>query len=606
MATDNRAEGGSIVGRGRGNAITAALLLSAAVFGAVLPHVLPFDLSRYYLAEARLEPARQAADEADQTALLKAAEEGLQSSALLNAVARQVGFVDAAGRTVEDPTAIGLLSEIISRRDVTGSSSEGAERQRLSGVLSVSARDGGQLAVTARGDNALVASETANVAARLLSQEINDRRLLSEPDAVAQARAKLETIQFDLDALAVPPADLQRLQEVRDGQAALAAEIERLHAARTEIAARGEALSQLTLDDVLAKPLPAELQASGLETLRRKHVEAKLMIDQLSAELGPRHPRLIAATAAESEAKQSIARTMKQMTAGLKQEEAVLQTQMQEAEARTAALVAAPVSDAASRKVALEASLDTARKVYLDAVRDAEANPSSTVEQIRFASAASPAAATASGLPAWLASLAGAVAGLCLAGAALPGRRIEDPTADAAADDAPDAPPMPQIAPPLEVPIKEPVIDLLALAGLPEHPPRSQIETALPPVPDLPAMPSFDDYYREEQLSAAVSGSQKRPAVRTVDAGTGSLEQLLLANLQSQVADRPLPQLLATIMAGHAEPVTPRSAAAPVSPDPELAQLRQGIARLRQQVANAVPMPEEEHEPAERRYAARR
>ncbi|MGF9693356.1 hypothetical protein AAIH46_11095 [Rhizobium sp. 0TCS1.26] len=606
MKTGRPATRGLSVGRGRGNAIAAVLLLSAAVFGAALPHVLPLDLSRHYLAEARLAPASQAADDTDRADLVKAAEEGLRSPALLDAVARQVGFVDAAGRTVEDPTAMGLLSEIMSRQDLSDAASETTERQRLSGVLSVAERENGQLAVVARGDNALAASEIANAAARLLSQGINDQQLLGEPDAVARARGNLEKIQSDIDALAVAPADLQRLQEVRDEQAALAAETERLQAAQADAATRVEILSHLTLDDVLSKPLPAELQASGLETLRRKHVEARLLIDQLSAELGPRHPRLIAATAAESEAKQSIARAMKQMTGGLKQEEAALQAQVQETNARKASLAAAPVSDAAARKLALETSLETARKAYLDAVRDAEANPSSAVEKIRFLSAASPAAATASGLPAWLYSLAGAVAGLCLVGAALPGRRIEEPEADLTAEDAPEVLAIPQIAPPMELQIEEPVVDLLALAGLSEHSPRSRIEIAQPQVNSLPAMPSFDDYYREERLSAEMSALPERQAVRTSEAAEGSLEQLLLSNLQPQVTDRPLPQLLAAIMAGQTEQVVSRPTAAPASPEREIAQLRQGIARLRQQVANAVPVPEQEHQPVERRYAGRR
>lgn len=112
-----------------------------------------------------------------------------------------------------------------------------------------------------------------------------DRSLKS----LEQAKAALANFkaQYGDDKIAAA-LDLQAKRQRLDG------EIKASEAAVLSAKARASAARSATPATIMSGALPGDLSSTGLDDLRSRYSAAKIVLSQLSTQLGPRHPRLLA------------------------------------------------------------------------------------------------------------------------------------------------------------------------------------------------------------------------------------------------------------------------------------------------------------------------
>lgn len=600
-----------------GLAVKACVLSVAAALGALVPFLLPVDLSRHYTAETELE--LPGAGRAQQTAFLAEAHRKLEAQAFLDQALHRIASSLPAASEPQQLTALGFLSDLVTRRDVRPSTAERLERSRLAEqIVLVGGDTDRRVAVAVRDPNAERAVVTANAIADLLASS-GQGQPLGEAETVRTARQKLEKVQAELEAIAVPDHELDALKALETGRSELAAERDALDAAQAALQEKAALLGELQPRSILDNAVPEALAGTGLEDARRRYQDAKLEVDQLSVSLGPRHPRLVAAKATEDEARAAIATSLQRAAANLKQQQDGLKAQIQDLTKRQADLNAQPVSEAARKRLALENQLDEARRIYLDALRLAEQAPQSSPSVIRL-DRATVAAAEASGLPAWLYSLLGALAAVCLAGAAMPARIAdeaeEERFADVPATRLPERSNEPEFS---QLRPSDPIhrSDTLRIAApsdlgifnAPESlPPAGTVARTVVPEP-MPRMPSFDAYYEPKQQYPAKPAWMEALAEHAAnDADPGRPDDsvvlsALLSNRTVPSEQQTLPVLLASILSRRQAEARPEVRAQYAAEDREMLELKRGIEALRRQVEEQLADREAHLQP---RYASGR
>ncbi len=203
---------------------------------------------------------------------------------------------------------------------------------------------------------------------------------------------------------------------------ALAADVERLQGQIDDLTKQAETLLKMKFSDVLSQPLPEELAQTGLESLRQRYLSAQMNVDQLSAELGPRHPRFLAAKAAADEARAAVAKALSGVVADLNRQKARAAKDLDGVKPKLEVLQKRSVPEPVTRRLELEKNVENARKIYLDRLREANISQASTIKA-ELTTTATAANASVIGMPHWVYAILGALAGLCLGGACLPSRR---------------------------------------------------------------------------------------------------------------------------------------------------------------------------------------
>ncbi|MCO5733047.1 hypothetical protein [Rhizobium sp. SSA_523] len=523
------------------------VLLAAALGGASAPLFMPSQMARSYRVETDL--LLRDADGRQADAFLADAKRSLQTSTFLDAAIRHMKTEAPGLAEAQTQSVFGFLSDLVTRRDMRLSAMEDDERRALAGAISLrrddaaagdAAHDEGdpvgrlvRMAIVAETKDPQRAVLAANAVADLLAVS-GGRGGEALRAGVHTARKQLEEAQGAYEAIEISPADMEAYRIWTADRQALLAEKAAVESRLSDAKARLTQVAGLNVDDILAQNLPEILPKtlaeagmdSGLEDARRRHQDALLKVQQLSEALGPRHPKLVAAKAAEEDARAAIAKVVAGLAAGLKQNVEGLKQQQGEIETRLAGLQALPQAETAGLKMAREAEVDAARRAYLQALDRSRANADSAAQSVTRLPPARLADVESSGLPAWLSSLMGALALSCLAGAVLPSRgrqpaaqhekvwarRTEPGTEALMAAIAPARPPAG--GPPMVSAAQRPAGSLPAEGPAPSAPikalehgvPRAPAHHAAERVPVAPVapivpmtMPSFDDYYRIAQ-----------------------------------------------------------------------------------------------------------
>lgn len=600
----------------------ACVFVVAAAFGAMVPSLLPVDLSRHYRVETQLE--LPGAGRAAQHAFLADAQLKLKTQAFLDqALRRMETSLPALSVGPQQQTALGFLSDLMTRRDVRPSATETLERSRLAEqVVLLATENDRRVSIAVRDASAERAVAIGNAVAELLVSGAANGDPVRDADAVRAARQALEQVQAELETTNVPDTEIEALKAHETAQSELAAERSALETSRAELEDRAVLLAKLQPRELIEDAVPEALAGSGLEEARRRYQDAKLEVDQLSVSLGPRHPRLVAAKATEDEARAAIATSLQRAVASLKQQQANVTAQLQNLAKRQAALDAQPVSDAARKRLALEDRLEVVRRTYLDSLRAAEQTPEVRPTVVRL-DRATVEAAEASGLPAWLYAVMGAVAATCLAGAAMPGRAAEDDEPEYMADAV--EPGKRGEEPHFSSPVVDDapaVTDAIRIAT-PAELGFNDLHQVQPPldVPDRPLlrdqplpMLNFDDYLRSTPANDPAPVTRHTLATRAAnDPGTSpghqdgladeALNATLLTNRMIPTDEQPLPVLLASILsrrdleARHEKPVlqTPE--------ERDMLELKRQIEVLRREVEEQLA---ERVAPVQPRYATGR
>lgn len=293
---------------------------------------------------------------------------------------------------------------------------EAAAEVAAGSVQLIPAEESRMLLVRATTSDAATATRAANsVAADLVDNPAvwlpvaPDQRLPKLKAAAEKAKKDIEAFKTGLDSKAL--AALER--------ASGAAEFSRQETSALEARIRqlGEQVQEaasMTSADVLKQSLPDRLEYTALEYHRQRYVEAKLAFDQLSQQLGPRHPNLLGATSALDAAKADIDRELVKLVKGLEAQKADASQKLDELKRREPAV--SSESRALRQKLdSLEAAARKAEEVYREASHEARTGNAASPLSLTLIARAEPERAVTAGWTFPGAMATGAVAGMSIA-----------------------------------------------------------------------------------------------------------------------------------------------------------------------------------------------
>lgn len=445
-------------------ATAAALLkIGAATFaGAALAFSLIDMVPQRYDAETTLKV------EGASPAAIARASEAIRSERSLDNLARALNL-DAGGEFADDrPDVVRLVSEIVTGAQVSVSAAEDGLRDRL--LQAIDTRydpDTGLFSISVNASRAASAAGIANFLGTSFSDELSVAGSTPLEEKLRQTfeRAQAALSGFRAATGEAKLAELRRSQAQAEQRAAMIAELEAQLAEQKQRMAQAQAM---TPADVLNEPLPDSLDYTGIAYQRQRYVEAKLAVGQLAGDLGPRHPRLMAAEAALADARSDIDTGLKELVASLTEQQASTARQLADLKAENDA--AKPQDDelaaTAARLAMLEATASEAQENYLQALRSAETTVGIAAVTVKTLVPASAENATAVGFSAAEILAGGAAMGFGL-GVVLAFATRRRPLVDVEDDELPE---MEADEPPLEA---EPVT-IGTAAMLFENPPRQQ------------------------------------------------------------------------------------------------------------------------------------
>jgi uncharacterized protein involved in exopolysaccharide biosynthesis len=547
---------------------SAALKIGAlTLIGALLPLLFVETVPHRFSAETRVKI------EAAGEGAINTAAAALRSKASLDNVIRALNLGRDSEFSVDRPSVVRIVSDIVSGEAMTVSEAENRLRERLSQAIATSYdRRTGQLTISVTAEQPDEAARIANMLGDTFHDEIAFSGTKSSAPAVEKLRQTLEHAQAALSGF-VAETDEQKLAELRraegDGQQ-LTTEINEATAQLGDLKQKVAQASAMKLSDVLSKPLPDRLEYTGLDYQRQRHVEAKLAVDQLSSDLGPRHPRLAAAQAALADVKNDIQDALKQLGNSLRQQEAAAARHLADLNARQAKKPDdKEIADSAARLTALETAVDEARRNYLDALHGSETKASTAKVTVLVPAVA--AAATALGPSSAEVSGLGALIGFSLGvGLVFLTRRkpLSAPSAISADElDLPDEP---------ERIVDRHLLDKQDFFDEDDH------ETYDQPVYDRPI-------YEPQQ-----SWRPRYPAPANDSPLADHVREMLMAN-RRPAQEVEIPPLVAAVMAGrladmpayapsHSASRRPAPSPEEVRKAEELRELRRDMAELRERV----------------------
>ncbi|MBW6420757.1 hypothetical protein KX729_04815 [Rhizobium sp. XQZ8] len=549
----------------------AAVKIGAlTLFCGALPLLFTDSVPQRFTAASRLKV------EAATDAAINEAAGALRSKANLDNLIHALNLTNASEFAVDRPSAVRIVSDIVSGQEMTVSQAENRLRERLAQAIAVSYdRPSGQVSIAVTADEATEAVRIANMLGGTFRDEIAASGAKTSQPLVEKLRQTLDRASAALSGF-VGETDEQKLAEMRRAEGEGQQRADDLQQAQAELADLKQKVQQaaaMKLEDVLSRPLPDSLEYTGLDYERQRHVEAKLALDQLTGNLGPRHPRLQAAQAAVDDIRSDIQTALKQLVSSLRQQESAAAKRLADLKAKQ---VKRPddkeIVDAAARLSNLEAAVDEARRNYLEALHRAEADTGKSAPQVKVLAAATVEDAARLGPSVLEICAGGALIGFCLGGALtfLTRRKVAAEAEDAELAAEPEA---------IDAHWQ---VDLLDEADDTDErlEPQYQEPVYREPAHSEPAYVPPKDY-RQEQVR------NRHPAPANDTPFGDHIRDMLMANRRPAESDD-LPPLVAAVLSGRVsqfpEYAAPRISEEELHKAEELRELRRNMAELRERV----------------------
>lgn len=385
-----------------------------AVFGITVPFVSLQLNSPQFRAETQVAVTTQSSD------AVHSAIKELGSRAALDNVIRTLNL---ASSEENRPTIIRVISEVLSGEVTTVSQAEEIARQRLRDAMSVTYdAAASRIVLGAKAEDPQTAAALANQLMGELRHALVTNVGETPSPQVGAMRKAAERAESALAGFVgkLDGETREKLQSLHDERRNLDTDIAGTEQRLADLGDKQQMASAMKLADVLAKPLPDSLEFTGLEYERQRYVQAELAMQQLAVNLGPLHPRLVAAKGALDGARRDVGSALRQLVASLKDDLASTTRSLTELKDRRTALEAdKPLNERAAQLSSLQAAAEEARR-NLEKIETASPSSTPTLTSAPpILKAASPAAAERLGPDvvrlAGLGALVGLLAGLATA-----------------------------------------------------------------------------------------------------------------------------------------------------------------------------------------------
>ncbi len=572
-------------GSGKTRKVLLALTTSALVLaGAAAPQLFGHDFTRKYAVETIIGVDAAGLSKTERQSAIEEAGKAVRSPANLDGMARMLDLTRDAEFSVAGPSAIGVVSDIMTGKAMTVSAADAVLRERLSSAFTATPdASGRRIVIAVETDDARKSTRIARAVAELYQRELSGAAVRS---ASAQAENLERALQGADNAVAEALSkngSQSQLRRAEEERLTLEQEIAALETNVTQLREDAKTVSGTSPSDVLTKSLSSAFDYSGIDQMRQAHVDAKLLVDQLSASLGPRHPRLLAAQAALTEARGKIDAALMRLSTSLKQQEATATKELAGLKTRQQKMAAAPPSPEAQALADLQAKAEKARQDYLASVQRLDAAAVAGPISVKTVAPANAATAEPVGLPMWMLSSIGAALGFgfgVVLAFAFP-RRSEDEDLYAVAEEEDD------LFDGEEIDLLQPAPALAAVRII--EPP------ALDPAMDIVASQHEEDeihrddhHYDDHDIYAEDEPDHLDEEYHAVAANSSTpladrVRELLLANRMKE-EEAQLPPLVAAVMSGGVS-VAPHYREETEEDARQTAALRNDIMSLRERVA---------------------
>ncbi len=327
-----------------------------AAFGITIPFVALQLQGTQFRSDTQIAVVAQGGDR------IHSAIQELGTKAALDNVIRTLNL--ASGEE-NRPNILRVVSEVLSGDVTTVSQTEEAARQRLRDAISIRYDTAGsRVLLAAKADDPQTAAAIANQLGgefrRALVSNIGETpspQVEAMRKAAGRAEAALAGFVGRLDGDA-----REKLQSLHDERRDLETDIAAAEQRLAELRDKQQMASAMKLADVLARPLPDSLEFTGLEYERQRYVQAELSAQQLAVNLGPLHPRLVAAKGALDGARRDIGSALRQLVASLDNDVAATAKSLSDLKDRKTALDAdRPLTETATQLASLQAAAEEAR-----------------------------------------------------------------------------------------------------------------------------------------------------------------------------------------------------------------------------------------------------
>lgn len=264
-----------------------AVATMAAVCGMAVPFLMPAAPSRYsaetILAVRADAGARAAATETTAKKLLSA---------------RAIASTVAALKLDRDPefsgdgaNALGVALDLLSGSGAAADPASRAEAALKAAVEVTPDPHAGTIAIKVTSRNS---GSAASIAARLAETAVGEDAAGKPAEADATLRKAYDEAEAELAAFTGKSGEgnVRVATDLQDQIGQLDAELKNADQAILSAKEKVDSLKSAKFADVLSGSLPSDMMSPALQDWRDKYATAKAQLAQLSAQFGPRHPRL--------------------------------------------------------------------------------------------------------------------------------------------------------------------------------------------------------------------------------------------------------------------------------------------------------------------------
>jgi len=481
----------------RGGLKSLTLVAALTIVAGLSPWLLPNPAPPSFTAEARLGVGTKADNSSETRALIQDHIGILTSQAGLDRVVRDLDLAADPAFDTRKQGSMDVLLDLVLGKEGSFADGEAARRDRLLKAMHVAAGPAeGQVTIAVTTGDARQSARIANYLAKLFVADMAQTTTAGLDEELEDRRVAIESAQAALTAFtsAENPTALTDARRIASDLGAVDHQIDATQARLASLNRQAGDAKVLTLADITDKPNGEAMDSPVLADLHQKYVAATMSVDQLSAALGPRHPRLLAAQSAVAQVRKDIQAALGRLGASVQEQIKANGKDAEAFRAKRAKLVAAQQATGVdvARLQTLEAALDTARQDYLDYVQLQEtAAPKTRTIAAGILSSADPASAAVTGVSVTALSTSAALAGLGLGLCIVMIRLAMRPTDEADVVPAAITPTLPALEPGfLAEFIHEPIATppenrpVIKLQPLPQREPRHLPPANISPLAD--------------------------------------------------------------------------------------------------------------------------
>lgn len=396
------------------------LVAGLAALAGVSPWLIPNPAPATYTTSARVGVDTKADASPETRALIQDHIGILISQASLDRVVRDLDLAADASFDTRKQSGMDRLLDLVLGKEKSLAQIEAARRELLERGVRVAIGPGrDQVTISVTAPDARQSARITNHMATLLVGDMAQTSFTGVDHDLEKRRLAIGTAQADLTAFiaAENPTSITDARRLTSDIAAIDNQLDLSQARLIALEKQAGDIKSLTLADITDKVSSAVTNMPMLADLHQKYVVATMSVDQLSAALGPRHPRLLAAQSAVAQVRKDIQVSLGRLNATIQEQIKANGKDVEAYKAKRASLVEAQQQTGVdvARLQTLETAVDTARKDYLDYVQRSENSaPKSHTIAATILSSAAPAEAVVSGVSRSALSASAALAGLGL------------------------------------------------------------------------------------------------------------------------------------------------------------------------------------------------